>query len=83
MKFAKVGRTIKAAQLETAATRIVQAANACWIILGIIVASMVVTTASYAQANEIVPLQLLQAWTKKAAVSFLQGKITRPLKYLT
>jgi hypothetical protein len=61
MKFAKVGKTIRAAQIETAATRIVQAANACWTILGIIVASMVVTTASYAQANEIVPLQLLQA----------------------
>jgi hypothetical protein len=61
MKFVKVGRTIRAAQLETAATRIVQAANACWTILGIIVASMVVTTESYAQANEIVPLQLLHA----------------------
>jgi DNA-binding beta-propeller fold protein YncE len=61
MKFAKVGRTIRAAQVESAATGIVQAAIACWTILGIIVASMVVTKASYARANEIVPLQLLRA----------------------
>jgi len=61
MTFAKVGRDGITAQLETAATKIIEVTNVRWHILAIIMLLMAVTLASFARAKEVAPLRLLDA----------------------
>jgi hypothetical protein len=61
MKFASVGRAGITTQLETATTRIIQALNVRWRILGIIMLMIVATLASLGRAKEVAPLKLLDA----------------------
>ena len=60
MMFPKVGRGGITTQLETAATRIIEATNVRWHILAIIMLLMLVTLASFARAKEVAPLRLLE-----------------------
>jgi len=60
MMFPKVGRGGITTQLETAATKIIEATNVRWHILAIIMLLMVVTLASFARAKEVAPLRLLE-----------------------
>jgi hypothetical protein len=59
--FARMGRGGPAPHLETAATQRIQATNARWHLLGIIIFATIVSTASAIRANEAAPLKLLHA----------------------
>src|SRR5258708_33961320 len=60
MMFPKVGRGGITTQLETAASKIIEATNVRWHILAIIMLLMLATLDSFARAKEVAPSRLVE-----------------------